>query len=84
MYTVANGLVEIQENDVYHQRGSVIAFKQGDPESLSLKYLFVRNQNQGRITVKFRVNYCITGQYKYLPVLKKRISLSQDRANDAG
>jgi hypothetical protein len=85
MYTVANGLLEIQKNDVYHQRRSVRAFKLGDPESLSLKYLFVRIQNQGRITMKLRVNYCITDQDKYLLVLKEWISLSpENRANDAG
>ena len=35
--------------------------------------------------MKFRVNYRITDQDKYLPVLKKWISLSpQERASDAG
>jgi hypothetical protein len=35
--------------------------------------------------MKFRVNYRITDQDKWLPVLKKWISLSPDeRANDAG
>jgi hypothetical protein len=36
-------------------------------------------------TMKFRVNYRITDQDKWLPVLQKWISLSPDeRANDAG
>ena len=35
--------------------------------------------------MKFRVNYRVTDQDKWLPVLKKWISLSpQERANDAG
>jgi hypothetical protein len=42
-------------------------------------------QSQGRTTMKFRVNYRITDQDKWLPVLKKWSSLSPDqRGNDAG